>query len=351
MLSSMRQLLTRSLAAVLIALLIASCAPAPSSTSTSPAATSPSASPSATATPSPTPTPAVTVLKTTVPLPSFATVSAASGGVVWFLLGGMLLFRSTDRGDTWEQRPLPAALEIPGISFVSDREGWLSAVTSPAGQCQTQAITLWHTTDAGASWERLPSTGIADAQCKSALSFTDQTHGFLVAAEPQKAPVIYRTGDGGRSWTASAPLADPPGVTTSPGGPNLQPGRVRAFGSTLLVAVEGPGPGVIAVDYIYASKDGGASWGYAAKSPKQGSLALVTASRWLQLVPGEQGQETTDSGATWHAYATDYQQAAPIAPELAFGDASVGYATVRGALQRTVDAGAHWGAIKTPGAG
>ena len=32
-----------------------------------------------------------------------------------------------------------------------------------------------------------------------------------------------------------------------------------------------------------------------------------------------------------------------------FGDATTGYATVRGSLQRTTDGGAHWTAIKTPG--
>jgi len=59
--------------------------------------------------------------------------------------------------------------------------------------------------------------------------------------------------------------------------------------------------------------------------------------------------ETTDGGATWHAYTTDYSQAAPIAPDIVFGDAQVGYAIVRGSIQRTVDGGAHWTTIKTPG--
>jgi photosystem II stability/assembly factor-like uncharacterized protein len=54
-------------------------------------------------------------------------------------------------------------------------------------------------------------------------------------------------------------------------------------------------------------------------------------------------------GATWHAFTFDYSQAAPIAPEIVFGDPLVGYATVRGAIQRTVDGGAHWTQLKTPG--
>jgi photosystem II stability/assembly factor-like uncharacterized protein len=59
--------------------------------------------------------------------------------------------------------------------------------------------------------------------------------------------------------------------------------------------------------------------------------------------------ETGDSGAGWHPFTTDYAQAPPIAPEIVFGDGRVGYATVRGAIQRTLDGGAHWTGIKTPG--
>ncbi len=36
-------------------------------------------------------------------------------------------------------------------------------------------------------------------------------------------------------------------------------------------------------------------------------------------------------------------------PFVVFGDAEVGYATVRGSIQRTVDGGAHWERIDTPG--
>jgi photosystem II stability/assembly factor-like uncharacterized protein len=75
----------------------------------------------------------------------------------------------------------------------------------------------------------------------------------------------------------------------------------------------------------------------------------VTAPRWLQITPPGGSKETTDGGGSWHAFTTDYQQAAPVAPAIVFGDAQVGYAAVRGAIQRTVDGGAHWTAIKTPG--
>jgi len=48
-------------------------------------------------------------------------------------------------------------------------------------------------------------------------------------------------------------------------------------------------------------------------------------------------------------FAVSPSQAAPVAPQTTFGDSLVGYATVRGSIQRTVDGGAHWVMIKTPG--
>ena len=336
-------------------------------------AASPTATPSASSTGSPSPTPSgspsatptsratLTPVPTTISLPTTAQLSAPSRDVVWALVSGSVLFRSTNHGDTWEQRPVPSPLVNAEVAFANEREGWLTTVGSPATQCQSQSVTLWHTTDAGATWDQLTTTGIAATQCKGRVSFIDQTHGFLVASDPQHAPVIYRTTDerraGGQSWSASQPLADPPGVATTPGGPQLQPGRVRGFGSVLLVPVSGPGAGVNAAQYVYRSTDGGASWsavldrqGRAATPPNSdGFFALVTDMRWLSIVLPGPSQETTDAGKTWHSYQTDYSQAAPVAPDVVFADASVGYATVRGSIQRTLDGGAHWTTIKTPG--
>ena len=75
----------------------------------------------------------------------------------------------------------------------------------------------------------------------------------------------------------------------------------------------------------------------------------MTATRWLVVGTPGGSQETTDSGASWHSYASDYRQAAPVAPAITFADERVGYATVRGAIQRTDDGGVHWRDLRTPG--
>jgi photosystem II stability/assembly factor-like uncharacterized protein len=105
-----------------------------------------------------------------------------------------------------------------------------------------------------------------------------------------------------------------------------------------------------ATRYVFRSADGGATFTYVSTVPgSEGAFAYVTATRWLLIAPARSSMETTDGGASWHAYTTSYSQAAPIDPEVIFGDATVGYATVRAQIQRTSDGGADWATIKTPG--
>jgi photosystem II stability/assembly factor-like uncharacterized protein len=292
-------------------------------------------------------------------MPTTAQLSAAPGGVVWAFVAGGVLYRSSDRGDTWEQRPLPQYLGgggPPEVAFVDAQDGWYSTGGVPETECNGAGEQVWRTTTGGAAWElvaavSLPgggSGGIALAQCKQGLSFVDSTHGFLDAWGDNHQPTIYRTSDGGRTWLATT-LPDPPGFTTEAGGFVLRAGLVSGFGSTLVVSAYTSVGGSLR-QYVYRSGDGGATWTYAASPPNPAdTVAFVTATRWLQVIEPGQSLETTDAGKTWHSYPSDYSQAAPIAPQVVFGDQLVGYATVRGGIQRTADGGLHWTEIKTPG--
>jgi len=260
--------------------------------------------------------------------------------VIWALVAATRLFRSTDQGDTWQEQKEPVKTTYALVSFIDDHEGWLATLGSPGAACQTQSIALSNTADAGATWSPLTLTAIPPAQCKNTVMFSDATHGFVTASDPNSAPVVYRTADGGKTWTASAPL---PAAGGSAAG--LTPVSLRAFGTTLLADVNGQNG-----HNAYRSTDGGATWTFMTTAPSQQDvIAFVTATRWLQVSAPGNSKETTDGGATWHAFTTDYSQAAPIAPAISFGDAQVGYATVRGAIQRTVDGGAQWTQIRTPG--
>jgi photosystem II stability/assembly factor-like uncharacterized protein len=280
-------------------------------------------------------------------------LSAPSSNVVWVLLEGAL-FKSTNQGTSWQQRPIPPGnFPNPEISFIDDHEGWFATGGVPETQCNGAGTAVWHTADAGNTWEQVVSVGPGSngyRQCKEGLSFVDATHGFLGASDPNSRPTIYRTDDGGHTWYGTT-LADPPGYVTYGAGDALAPGLVKAFGTTLLLPAWGMQPGgQHETEYIFRSVDGGATWGPLANAGEGPiSVVFVTASRWLKLSNDGSALETTDAGKTWHSYVTDYQDAAGVASVFTFGDALVGYGTVRGGIHRTVDGGRHWTLIKTPG--
>ena len=283
---------------------------------------------------------------TPIPFPTSVRIGPTGTNALWALVAETHLFRSLDRGDTWAERPLPVRpLVSPEITFIDDHEGWLDLIGPAGTQCTFQGVLLFHTVDAGATWEQIMPSGL-DPQCKGGLTFVDQARGYVSGHDPNHAPAIYRTDDGGRSWLASRPLPDPPGFTTRGAGVTLGVGAVRDFGPTLLVEAFGL-IGELAHGYVFGSTDGGTSWRFVSEIPRDGAFSFVTASRWLQIALQDRSQETTDAGATWHSFASDYSQAAGVAPLVLFANAAVGYATVRGSTQRTLDGGAHWTAIGT----
>ena len=281
-------------------------------------------------------------------LPQMAQISAPSGNVVWVYFGQGFLFRSTDRGDTWEERPLPPVQPgiSPEVSFVDAQNGWYTTSAEPETQCTAQHTTIWHTADGGTTWQSLGTVGSNDFQCKQGLSFIDTSHGFVSAYDDNHQPTIYRTSDGGRSWQASTLVTIAPPMGWVGGVVVLRAGLVKAFGAALLVAANDGRGG----EYVFRSLDGGATWSYlAAVSSGPGNVVFVTASRWLQMQGSSGGSETTDAGKTWHPFPNDYTDAAGVASFFYFGDDHVGYGTVRGAIHRTVDGGTRWTDIKTPG--
>lgn len=245
---------------------------------------------------------------------------------------------------------MPPGLSNTEAAFADSTNGLLLNTGAPTTDCQTELASIGRTMDGAASWQQVTATGIASEMCKSGLSAAaDSPHAWFTAYRPNSPLVIYHTADRGQTWTASAPLPGPPGLGAQGANAALRPGRPRAFGSIVLVSVDAVVGGQL-TRYVLRSTDAGATFTFASIVPTgEGSVAFVTAARWLVIGTPNASQQTVDGGASWQPYPTDYSQAAPIAPDVVFGDANVGYATVRGAIQRTTDGGAHWTTIKTPG--
>lgn len=286
-------------------------------------------------------------------MPSFADVAAAGNGVVWALVARDHLFRSVDRGATWQERAIPALPQIVKISFIDERNGWILATGSPATGCMAQYFAVWRTIDGAATWQNAYESdfisGPFSGGCKSALAFVDPQHGYVSVSGRDVAPAILRSVDGGRTWSLSQRLPDPPGFRFEPSVSTLAPGAVADFGSVLLVSALSEVSGDVH-RHVYRSTDRGATWSYAVvTAPNTTDIVFLTPTHWLQVLLAGSSTETTDAGASWHSFETDYTQAAGVAPQIVFGDAKTGYATVRGGIKRTTDGGIHWTSLTTPG--
>src|SRR6266550_8746999 len=121
-------------ALLLLVLVLTACTTQPN------AGASPTPSPTATATTAaPSPTPTASPSPSPITLPSIAQLSAPSGTVVWALVAGTRLFRSSDRADTWVERSIPPSLgPNVEVSFADDSNGLLLSAGSAATQCQVQ---------------------------------------------------------------------------------------------------------------------------------------------------------------------------------------------------------------------
>lgn len=207
-------------------------------------------------------------------MPSGALISAPSSNVVWVILGGEVLYRSTDRGTTWEQRGLPPVRHPGWIAFISDLEGWVTT-TDPTGTGCPGNYRIWRTVDGGASYEEIDPKSLTGSACTGALVFADREHAFLTGRKDEVGHFIYRSNDGGRTWIESPPLRSG-GVVAS----QVLPGAVRSFADTLLLPV---------TDYsrteprqaVYRSTDGGASWTHLSDAATSSPVALTSATRWI----------------------------------------------------------------------
>lgn len=324
----------------LILVLVVGCATQRAAAKSAPATATPAASAVAVSTPS---------APASIPLQTETVLSPAPKGVLWALVGSVALFRSRDEGQTWERRPLPETRVSPfaEISFIDDHEGWFFEASSPGTQCLDQGVTMWHTSTGGSQWESLGANGIAERQCKRDLSFVDARTGFLSASDPNHQPVIYRTADGGNSWSASRPLPDPPGQVTQTGGFTLYPRTVYRIGGRLLVGATG-----WRQTWVYASEDGGQSWSYTAAVAGATDVAMVTfldSRTWWATGAGGLGQIVTrDGGHTWQPAPATAPFAAGVPPVVLFGGPETGYATVRGGIARTRDGGRTWTLLQPP---
>ena len=173
-----------------------------------------------------------------------------------------------------------ASYRLSAVDFVDATTGWVVAGFDGGD------FRVMRTGDAGRTWTRElsgPSGGEAVY-----LRFFDRATGYFALTGPH--PTLYRTSDGGLTWSAR-PALDPSAYALSWSFPDAAHGWLLARGA--------------AANRLYRTPDGGSSWvdlGPPVRSPDQAFRVQFSsqATGWLDsLSAGPYAYRSTDLGRTW----------------------------------------------------
>lgn len=283
----------------------------------------------------------------------------------WILTDGDAVLQSTSGGQHWQTVTPPGLVHVPASTVVrmavdGSRDAWV------AEDVPHQAVTIYHTANAGRSWTSSRVAPIAFGGGGVQIVFASQEVGWLevlTAGNASPSAVLYGTTDGGATWhelTAS--------TATTPS--HLPFGGLLTFASPARGWVVGAPRAAGQVPwqyYLATTADGGHTW-TRVTLPTPTSLAHVyapnltllpvqslpagpallgvvyhTASGTTALVVYRQSQPT----GTWRVQGRLRTSAAqaPLGaspPLLSFSSAKDGWAVLGGALYRTTDGGQRW---------
>ncbi|MFG5410942.1 hypothetical protein ABXN37_26080 [Piscinibacter sakaiensis] len=138
---------------------------------------------------------------------TFEPVHITPRGVMYGLAGGEVL-RSTNYAQLITRTALDASAKLLRVAFFGENDGLV------IGRTDAQPFVVWRTRDGGLSWTKLDARGLpTDPLCKSAaaehrLSLSSADTAQFEISKVTTCAAILRSVDGGSSWAA---LATPQG--------------------------------------------------------------------------------------------------------------------------------------------
>jgi photosystem II stability/assembly factor-like uncharacterized protein len=226
-----------------------------------------------------------------------------------------LLHQTEDGGLTWSISSTP--FSGGDLSFVDAENGWMLADLGVGAG--SNAIAVFQTTDGGATWTQtytndpnLPETGdsLPLSGIKSDLVPLNMQTAWVGGVVYSPGTVyLYRTDDGGESWT-------PVNLDLPDGAENFELGIdqdqmqfVSAQDGFLVVRMSGD----FTQSAVYITNDGGESWTLTPTLiPEAGESDFLSAEEAV-IYNGEQFYVTHDAARTW----------ATVMPDIVFGDSFV----------------------------
>jgi len=113
-----------------------------------------------------------------------------------------LFAKTTDGGRNWTTSTLPGVKFIHKVFFISPQVGWVAGTADISDDLNDRVAVVLRTTDGGRHWasSQVPSQeGVADIRD---LYFLNESIGWLITWHyNNNGTHLYRTTDGGKSWT------------------------------------------------------------------------------------------------------------------------------------------------------
>lgn len=215
---------------------------------------------------------------------------------------------ATEDGIHWQKREMPPGSQsVFGFDFVSAAKGWMLVQANGS-----LVPSLWRTNDGGRTWSSVPATGLETRIQIGGLRFQDQDVGIVSGLElvgrgavgSSGRPVLYRTTDAGATWTR-IDLSAPADVTYPAGIDYVDEVRQLDSGELAVDAplyVGGPASGTKFPPQrltVWTSTDGGMTWSRPVEAPSStAQFAAYGRDHWWAA--GRDGVfASTDGGATW----------------------------------------------------
>ena len=264
----------------------------------------------------------------------------------------LVVSRTDDGGRTWTAASVAGSYPetFDQVRFLGPLTGYLLA----SAQRQSDGVgTVFRTVDGGATWHVM-STLMWPGSTVGIASDGTIWIGANAEAGPVAHPLLMSSRDGGKTWSKAVL----PGLEGRTGGADLYVPEPPVFWSPsegVVEVADSAGP-----VRLYRSHDGGRTWTLAAERPTGGEGggteggAFVSPTDWLLAEPEGSSQvlvRSTNGGVSWITATT--MSANPAVTgilELQFWDASNGIAVegTTSALLITADGGATWSQVDGP---
>jgi photosystem II stability/assembly factor-like uncharacterized protein len=291
----------------------------------------------------------------------FLTASTAWIGISQATSSTILVFRTEDGGQTWQQSSVQTSISTQvQVSAIDSQHGWI--LNHIGGGPQAEIVEIFRTSDGGKNWARVTQVYPASTDApppgrlpyggsKSGLSFVNATTGWVTGSVPVNSLTwVYVTRDGGSTWQRQA----------LPPIPHATAALLSFLPATFFTAKDG----ILPVNFVgdkgsgfavYATNNGGNTW----KSvPTAQPSSLMAAVDFIDINHGwaidkDSGNlyTTNDGGQHWTKLAFTFtSNSVPSFKFLDFVTSKIGWAIGAAGpdttvLLKTVDGGHTWAPV------